>query len=152
MTTSEMNLQIDHFIAQYLKNGIKQWLGNAKKVLVVGTKPIYDKASYSLSVRSVLEADGKNVEYLESTNSHYFDKIYSLLRDRYDVKTIFVENNKKNIGQIPIRLARDLLKGSEYYNPNSIRIISSNGVFTPEQVHSLYLIQILNRKYTHNPL
>ena len=148
MVTPEMSMQIDHFIPIYLKK-IKKWLGDAKKVLVVGTNSINDTTPYSLSVRFVLEADGKKVEYIDRKNWQHFSKIYhGLIKDKSNVKTILVENDEKSISPFPLNIAKNIIKQSEHYDPDNFVYINKNGVYGPEQTYTLYLYQLLSRKFS----
>ena len=146
MVTPEMSMQIDHFIPIYLKK-IKKWLGDAKKVLVVGTNSINDTTPYSLSVRFVLEADGKKVEYIDRKNWYDAGKMYLGLHES-NVKTIVVENNEEDVSRLPFKLAKDIIKQSEHCSPDNFKYINKDGVFGAEQTYSLYLCQVLSKKLT----
>jgi len=135
---------VKSFIGNYKE--IKKWLGNTKKVLVVGTKPTEDTVPFSLCVRAVLEADGKEVEYIDKKSWYDAGKIRIGLM-KGDVKTLIVENSEKDVSQLPGRLAKDIIERSEYYNPNNFKYVNRHGVFSPDQTFSLYLSQSLSRKY-----
>ena len=147
MGSPEMNLQMDRFILQYLKKGIKKWLGNAKEVLVVYSEPVSDPVPLSICVRSVLEADGKKVDYVEQSD---FKKAHGLYGESFldiGLKTIIVENDEKMGSQVPFKIAKDVIKGPGHSNYDNIAFVSKTGVLSPEQAHSVYLANILSRKY-----
>jgi len=135
---------------------IKKWLGDAKKILIIGTKPIDDPIPFSRCVYEVLKADGREVQYIEGVDSYrnsrtdWYHAIihHGLLKDKNDMKTIVVENNEKGVSQLPIKLAEDIIKRSKHYNPDNFRYVNKSGIFGPEQIHTLYLYQVLSKKFT----
>lgn len=144
MATPEMNMKIDCFMGQYLRE-IKKWLGNAKNILVVGTKLTDDSIPLSICARSVLEADGKRIEYIDKKDWYSTVKIHADLL-RKDVKTIVVENDRESISKLPVSLAKDIIK--HYDRSDNFKYVNRYGAFNAEQTLSLYLSQILSKKPT----
>jgi hypothetical protein len=145
MITPEMNVRMDKCINQYLKV-IKKWLGNAKEILLVYTKPKNNSVPFSVYMRSVLEADGKKVGYINQSDFEKFRQVYGTTALNQGLKTVIVENNEKNISQVPLKLAKDIIRDSKSENSDNLRYITTEGFFTPEQIHSIYLYNVLRRK------
>lgn len=149
---SQINSQVLHSLVNNLMSNyreLKKWLGNAKEVLVVYTKPKSGQIPYSEGIRTVLEEDGKRVDYIDQKDFQKAFRFYGKSLIDEGIKTIIVENEKnekKGVSLFTANLAKKIVKGS-ISNFDNVRYVTPKGVLNSDQAHSLYLYHILSRKY-----